>query len=309
MTTTALARRCLPVIVALLLLVVPLFSAQQPIQPGGGAGAQTPSTPRFSSGVQLVEVYATVTDATGGPVLGLRREDFELWEDGRRQEISAFASGEFPATVALGLDRSWSMAGRPLRLAKEASQAFLRQLTPQDRSMVVSISSDAEVIAPVEADRTRQAALIAALDPWGTTSLHDATIAALDRLSGESGRQALIVFSDGLDRYSQASAAAVIARARSSQALIYPIGLGRTRPPLLTELAVVTGGRSFWLKDVNELDRTLGTIAKELRSQYLLGYAPSRALDGTAPEWRSIRVAVRDGGKGVRVRARDGYEG
>jgi Ca-activated chloride channel family protein len=291
------------------MLCVPLLWAQQSTQPGGGTGPETPSNTRFSSGVQLVEVYATVTDAAGGPVLGLRREDFDVWEDGRRQEISAFASGEFPATVALGLDRSWSMAGRPLRLAKEASQAFLRQLTPQDRSMVVSISSDAEVIAPVEADRAHQAALIAALDPWGTTSLHDATIATLDRLSTEPGRQALIVFSDGVDRYSQASAAAVIARARRSQALVYPIGLGRTRAPLLTELAVVTGGRSFWLKDINELDRTLATIAKELRSQYLLGYAPSRALDGSAPEWRSIRVAVRDGGKGVRVRARDGYEG
>jgi len=305
---TRRACRCLPAMLAVPMLAASLVAAQRPTQPEGGVRSDAPEA-RFSSGVQLVEVYATVTDPAGGPVLGLQRDDFELWEDGRRQEIAAFASGEFPATVALGLDRSWSMAGRPLRLAKEASQAFLRQLTPRDRTMVVSIGSDAEVIAPLEEGRSRQAALIAGLDAWGTTSLHDATIAALDRLSGEAGRQAFVVFSDGVDRYSQASAGAVIARARRSQALVYPIGLGRTRPPLLAELAVVTGGRSFWLKDVGELDRTLATIARELRSQYLIGYAPSRPLDASSPAWRAIRVAVRNAGNGVRVRARDGYEG
>jgi hypothetical protein len=70
--------------------------------------------------VQLVEVYATVTDANGGLVTGLKREDFEVREDQELQEISAFAAGEFPLTVVLGIDRSWSMAGEPLRLAKSA---------------------------------------------------------------------------------------------------------------------------------------------------------------------------------------------
>jgi Ca-activated chloride channel family protein len=270
--------------------------------------AKDRGTPQFSAGVQLVEVYVTVTDPAGGLVLGLRQEDFDLREDGRPQAISAFAVGEFPLTVALGLDRSWSMAGRPLRLAKQASQGFLRQLTGRDRSMVVSIGSDAEVLAPLGVDRSRQSALIAGVDPWGTTSLHDATIATLDRLEHEPGRQAFVMFSDGVDRYSRATATAVVARARRSQALIYPIAVGRSRPPFLAELAVVTGGRSFWLKDVGELGRTLTTIAKELRSQYLIGYAPSRPIEGTAREWRSIRVDVRSAARGVRVRARDGYE-
>src|SRR5215203_6083922 len=134
MPTTALGHGCLALIVAVPMLAPPVGSAQLLSQAGGEARQEVPATPHFSSGVQLIEVYATVTDAAGGPVLGLGRDDFELWEDGRPQEISAFTSGEFPATVALGLDRSWSMAGRPLRLAKEASQAFLRQLTPHDRS-------------------------------------------------------------------------------------------------------------------------------------------------------------------------------
>ena len=262
---------------------------------------------QFSSGVQLVEVYATVTDAKGELVTGLRQSDFEVLEDDRPQEISAFAAGEFPLTVALGVDRSLSMAGEPLRLAKLASQAFLRQLKPGDRSMVVAIGSDAEVIAPLSSDHAQQAQAIAALDPWSTTSLHDAIIAALDRLEPETGRQALVVFSDGVDRYSRRRAAQVIARARRSQALIYPIAFGRTRVPAAVELAVLTGGRSFLLRDARELERTLATIARELRYQYLIGYTPSAPARPGLHEWRSIRVMVKNPANGAPRAGRDGY--
>ena len=272
------------------------LAAQQEPQEGARA--------RFSSGVQLVEVYATVTDAKGEPVTGLRREDFEVYENNELQEVSTFVAGEFPLTVALGVDRSWSMAGDPLRLAKQASQSFLRQLKPADRSMVLAISSEADVIAPLTMDRFNQSRAIAALEPWSTTALHDAIVAALDRLEPEPGRQALVVFSDGQDRYSKTTAAQVVERARRSNALVYPIAFGRTRPPLLAELAVLTGGRSFLLKDARELDRTLAQIARELRYQYLLGYAPEEPANGGA-DWRSIRVVVKK--PGLRVRARDGY--
>jgi Ca-activated chloride channel homolog len=264
---------------------------------------------QFSSGVQLVEVYATVTDAKGELVTGLGQRDFEVYENNQRQDISAFAAGEFPLTVALGVDRSWSMAGDRLRLAKTAAQSFLNQLRPSDRSMVVAISSDAEVIAGLSTDRASQARAIAGLEPWSTTSLHDAIISALDRLEPEPGRQALIVFTDGADRYSQAAAAEVVERARRGNALIYAIAVGRERPPLLAELAVLTGGRSFLLRDLQELEPTLAAIARELRFQYLLGYAPREPIAQGAREWRSIRVALANAPPGTRVRARDGYTG
>ena len=73
--------------------------------------------------------------------------------------------------MALGVDRSLSMAGEPLRLAKLASQTFLRQLKPGDRSMVVAIGNNAEVIAPLSTDHAAQAQAVAALDAWSTTSL------------------------------------------------------------------------------------------------------------------------------------------
>src|ERR1044071_2857004 len=115
---------------------IAVLSAQEPVA-------------QFSSRVQLVEVYASVTDEKGEPVTGLRQTDFEVRENEQPQAVSTFAAGEFPLTVALGIDRSWSMAGEPLRLAKQASQTFLRELKPDDRSMVVAISSEAEIIAPL----------------------------------------------------------------------------------------------------------------------------------------------------------------
>jgi len=262
---------------------------------------------QFSSQVQLVEVYATVTDDKGELVTGLRQNDFEVYENDRLQQISAFAAGEFRLTVALGVDRSWSMAGKPLELAKQASRTFLNQLKTGDRAMVVAISSTADVIAPLSMDRATQARAIAALDPWSTTALRDAIIASLDRLEAEPGRQALVLFSDGDDRYSRATEAEVIARARRGNALVYPITIGKQRPPLLAELAVLTGGRSFLLKDATELEKTLSTIARELRYQYLLGYAPSEPIHEGVHEWRPIRVTLTGNHPGLRVRARDGY--
>ena len=261
----------------------------------------------FSSQAQLVEVYATVTDDKGELVTGLRQNDFQVHENNQLQHVEQFAFGEFPLTVALGVDRSWSMAGKPLELAKQASKTFLTQLKTGDRSMVVAISSSADMIAPLSTDRLTQARAISGLDPWSTTALRDAIVAALDRLEPETGRQALVLFSDGNDRYSRATEADVVARARRSNALIYPITIGKQRPAFLAELAVLTGGRSFLLKDATELEKTLATIARELRYQYLLGYAPSNPIEEGVHEWRPIRVTLTGNHPGLRVRARDGY--
>jgi Ca-activated chloride channel homolog len=270
------------------------------------ARAQEETQARFSSGVQAVEVYATVTDSAGEPVTGLRADDFLVDDDGRPQTITTFAEGAFPLTVALGVDRSLSMAGEPLRLARRAAQGFLRQLQPGDRSMVVAISSNADVVAPLGAPREAQLEAVAGLDAWSTTALRDAVVKTLDRLEPEGGRQALVVFSDGTDRYSETTASEMLERARRGSALVYPIVLGRTAVPVLSDMARLTGGRSFVLRDARGLDSALGSIARELRHQYLLGYAPA---GGSEPgRWHPIRVRVRGSEAGTyRVRARDGY--
>ncbi len=276
------------------------------VLPGACLVAQE-AVAQFSSQVQLVEVYATVTDERGQLVTGLHQSDFEIFEDGVLQHVSTFVADEFPLTVVLGMDRSWSMAGEPLRRAKAASIAFLRALKPNDRSMILAISNETEIIAPLSMDRLSQTRAVEALDPWSTTALYDSIIVALDHLESEPGRRAIVIFSDGVDRYSSASAAQVAERARRSDALVYPITFGKTRSPFLAELAALTGGRPFLLRDSRELERTLTTIARELRYQYLLGYTPSNPIRSGRLERRTIRVALTDMRSGIRVRARDGY--
>ena len=260
--------------------------------------------PQYSTRVTQVEVYATVTDADGRPVKDLRAEDFTVREDGHPQQITTFVGGDFPAAVALAIDRSFSMKGTPLTMARTAARVFVASLKPEDRVMLISISGDVEVLAPLSTDRGPLLDALAKLDPWSTTSLNDAIIRSLDLLENETGRRAIVLLSDGVDRYSAASDIDVLNRARQSDVMMYPVAIGRERPTFFPELASLSGGRSFHLRDARELQSTLQTIAADLGAQYLLGYAPARPLSED-DAWRSISVDVRR--PGVTVRARSGY--
>ena len=259
---------------------------------------------QFATQVNLVEVYATVTDEQGKVVTNLGRDDFDVLEDGARQDVTAFTGGEFPLAAALAIDRSFSMGAERLAAAKSAARIFLGALRPADEAMVIAVGSEIEAVAPLSTDRAAQYGAVDALDRWGTTALHDAIIEAINAIQPARGRRALVLLSDGDDRYSRASGADALGRARSADVLVYPIALGERRPPLFSELAALTGGRSAHLRDARALPQTLRDIAAELRHQYLLGYTPKRPLDDTG-EWRSIAVRVKK--PGLRVRARDGY--
>jgi Ca-activated chloride channel family protein len=262
------------------------------------------SARQFSSGVNLVEVYAAVLDHNGMPVTGLKRDDFTVLEDAQPQALSAFAEGDFPLSVALAIDRSFSLA-KQLPTEVSAARTFLGELRPQDQSMIVAIGSEIETLAPLSNDRQAQFRALSTLTPWGSTGLYDAIIQAIDSIQAAKGRRALVLLSDGDDRYSKATAGAALDRARRSDVMVYPIATGRTRPPLFAELASLTGGRSFQPRDPGDLNATMRSIANELRHQYLLGYTPSRPIVAGQEQWRSITVRVNR--PDLTVRARDGY--
>ena len=264
-----------------------------------------PAAGQFRSGVSAVEVYVSATDSKGVPVRGLTREDFELAEDGRPQAISTFVAGEFPLTAALALDASFSMAGRPLQAVKAAARAFLRALRPDDESLIVGMSSRVEVVAAADLPRPRQINAIDGLSAWGTTTLYDSVIASIEAVDASRGRRALVILSDGDDRYSAATADETLMRARRSNVMVYPVALGKVRPEIFAELASMTGGRSYYSRDYKGVEQILEGIAEQLREQYLLGYTPTRTPVAGSGEWRSITVAVKR--PGVTVRARDGY--
>ena len=269
------------------------------------AGLSAAGFAQFASGVNVVEVYATVTDAAGAPVTGLTQADFIVRENGDAQQVSTFAAGEFPLSVAIAIDRSFSMGGERLALAKSAARAFLGELRPDDQSMLIAVGSQVEIVAPLSTDRPAQYAIVSELDAFGTTGLYDSIVTALEAIQRAAGRRALVLLSDGADRYSTASAGDAVEHARRSDVLVYPIALGRARPPVFAELASLTGGRSFYLREPKALTETLRGIARELRHQYLLGYSPSRPIVAGREEWRAIDVSV--GRPNARVRARDGY--
>ena len=260
--------------------------------------------PQFSSGVSVVEVYVTVTDDKGEPIQGLQASDFQLQEDGTTQTIGVFTAGDFPLNAALALDRSFSMAGERLEATKKAAHTFIDELRPSDRVRIVRIGSEFET----EDARTAQHAAIDRIDAWGTTALHDSIIQSLDLIERDGparGRHALLLFSDGADRYSKATAEEVLKRARGANVIVYPIAIGRERPQLFAELASITGGRSLHLRDARGIQEAVKGIARELRYQYLVGYTPTRPLTEDRGEWRSIAVKVNR--PRARVRARDGY--
>ena len=287
-------------------MIVALTSAGSgPLPAAFAASDIEQAQPLFSTQVTQVEVYATVTDKDGRPLKGLQAEDFVVLEDDVKQEVTTFVGGDFPAAVALAIDRSFSMQGAPLSVARTAGRVFVASLKPEDRVMLISISGNVEVLAPLSQDREPLLQALGALDAWSSTSLNDALIKALDLLEAEIGRRAIVVLSDGADRYSQAREADVLTRARRSDVMVYPIAIGRTRPTLFAELAALTGGRSFHLRDPKNLQKTLQTIAADLGAQYLLGYAPATPPRPGAEDWRSITVRVNR--PGVLVRARSGY--
>ena len=258
---------------------------------------------QFSSGVSLVAVYATVLDEKGGPVSGLPQSAFVVEEDGRPQEVQTFAAGDVPLALAIAVDHSFSMSRGQLRDVAYATQRLIGELRPDDRVMLLGIGSQVEVLAPLSIDHRPAFDAAGRLEPWGTTPLFDAVTEAIAAIDAAAGRRALVLITDGADRYSVATASEVVTFARRHDVQVYPVALSRQPTPALADVATVTGARSTVVEKADRLPDGLSGIARELRAQYLLGYAPRTDEAGAA--WR--RIAVRVNRPGLRVRARDGY--
>ena len=261
-----------------------------------------PLRAQFGATTELVEVYATVLDSAGAPVQGLTAGDFEVLENGRAQPITQFTAGEFPLSLAIVIDRSFSMGGERIDAARAGARRLIDQLRASDRVLVLAIGGKADVLAGFDAPRAAARRAAETAQVWGTSPIGDVVAQGIDAVKGEPGRRAVVIWSDGVEREATVERDEVLRRARQSGVLVYAVAMGATPSPLLTSLASLSGGRLLEGRNRRSAEAAAATVAAELRHQYLIGYAPPPGPAG----WREI--AVRVARPGLTVRARKGYE-
>jgi Ca-activated chloride channel family protein len=291
-----------------LLAAVPVMAQNAPTKNAGGQSG-------IRVNVNLVNLPVSVTDSQGQFVSGLARGDFRIFEDGRPQNITLFEEADIPATVGLLVDHSGSM--RPiLPEVSAAATAFARSSNPKDEMFVVDfndiVSLELPAAVPFTSDVRQLEKAVSGGSVEGRTALNDAIAVGLDQLrSAHRDRQALIIVSDGGDNASKHKFAEVLSQARASKASIYAIGIfaaneADRNPGVLEQLAKATGGKAYFPQSVNEVAAICTQIAREIRTQYTLGYSPSNTNSEAAYRKIAVKVDAPNHAR-LHVRTRAGY--
>ena len=276
---------------------------------------------RFRTGVDVVSLNVTVSDESHRYVTDLGRNDFEIFEDGRKQELTFFQKTGVPLALVLLLDTSASMEGS-LPVAQEAAIGFARELGPSDQASVIDFDSAVHVLQDFTNDRGAIERAIRNTVANGSTALYTALYIALREVnktppgprSAEPRRQAIVLLSDGDDTSSLIGFDEVLDLAARGDTTIYAIGLGLKTPLVaqrsapdaqfvLRRLAEQTGGRIFLPLVAKELASVYGEIKAELSSQYSLAYESTN----TRRDGQFRHVTVRVERAGIIARTRPGY--
>jgi VWFA-related protein len=257
-----------------------------------------------------------VEDHRGAAVEGLEANNFIVYEDNRPQSISFFTSRDAPASIGLLIDNSTSMASKRERVVASTLQ-FAELSNAEDEIFVLAFNEEVqEAWAPrviEESDLSiLRSTLLNRIAARGMTALYDAVLAGLDRFRhAKHTRQVLVVVSDGSDNASRSTVDAMLARVRTTSAMIYTVALQDPvdrdgNPRLLRRLSSETGGESFTPRAIDEVPGALQHIARDIRATYTLGYVPlNQARDGTL---RKLRVVARHpNGRPLKVQTRGGY--
>jgi Ca-activated chloride channel family protein len=278
--------------------------------------AQAPS---FRSGVELVSLNVTVADAQMRYATDLDQAEFQVFEDGVKQEVTYFNRSNLPIALALLVDTSASMESR-LQTAQEAASGFARRLRQQDLAEIIDFDSRVNILQPFTNKAEELVQAIRRTSAGGSTSLYNAVYIALKELkkviakdTEDIRRQAIVVLSDGEDTSSLLPFDEVLDLAKRSETAIYAIGLRdsddgpgkgfKEAEFVLRQLAQETGGRTFFPMQVGELPAIYTQIAEELSSQYTVGYTSRNGKRDGA--WR--RIVVRTSRPNLTARTKQGY--
>jgi VWFA-related protein len=287
----------------------------------GGQREIRAQQPTFGVGIEVINLNVSVTDGRNRYVTDLRQDDFSIFEDGVKQNVSLFTHENLPISLVLMLDTSASMDEK-IEAAQQAGISFVSTLKDTDRAQIVQFNDRATVLQDFSSEKPLLEAAIRRTETSGPTALHNALYIALKDLekqkaaAGELRRRAIVMLTDGEDTSSLVSDEQVLELARKSEINIYAISLRPSRVQarerlsfsqaahLLTALSRETGGRVYFPNSISELDAVYDRIAEELRTQYSIGYVSANSRrDG---KWRRIvvRTPERDD---LQIRHKLGY--
>jgi len=244
----------------------------------------------------------TVTDPLNRFVTGLEKEHFRLFEDKIEQKIRDFSSEDAPLSIGLVFDTSGSM-GPKLQKSRQAAVQFFKTANPEDEFFLVEFNDRPELVVPFTADTEDIQNRLAFAQSKGKTALLDGVYMAMNQMKkARNPRKAILIISDGGDNNSRYTESEIKNAVREADVQIYGIGIfepigsrGRTPeeqsgPGLLSEVAELTGGRSYNVENLNELADIAAKIGIELRNQYVLYYSSTnQARDG---KYRHVSVKL-----------------
>jgi Ca-activated chloride channel homolog len=273
---------------------------------------------RYRAGIDMVNVPVMVTDHRGNFISNLSPSDFEVLENGQKQDVTLFLRGDADREVlnlrlGLLLDTSGSMYD-DMALARTAAIRFLKDLPEAQDITLVDFDTEVRVAQYGTADLPRLVERIRSRKPDGWTALYDALGIYLDGAHDMAGRKVLVIYTDGGDTRSAQTYSDIMAMLKSSDVIVYSIGFLEHQPSSLIseqrahlqQLADVTAGEAFFPTSTKALDKVFARIVSQVRAQYSLGYVSSDASkDGT---WRKLDVRlVEPGLQNLQIRTRSGY--
>jgi Ca-activated chloride channel family protein len=286
---------------------------------GGGALAVSAQRPTFKVDVQLVRLLATVKDPEGRVIGKLEKDDFLVYDNGVRQEVSVFERyTEQPLSVALLIDASGSTA-KELKYELESSRRFLRSVirggNEQDAVALFTFNWVVRQHTTFTRRLDRLATEMASIKPEGGTSMYDALYLSAQELEVREGRRVLVIVTDGGDTTSSKTFHQGLEALHRADTVLYAIvvmpitndaGRNIGGENALTTLAQSTGGRVFTPADAAALDSAFDEIILDLRTQYLIAYYPKNVGASKDP---FHKVELKATGTGLKVTTRTGYFG
>jgi Ca-activated chloride channel homolog len=267
----------------------------------------------FKKEIEEVILHATVVDDENRLITGLARNNFVVYEDGKPQELTSFRTERVPVALGILIDNSGSMLPKRAKV-NQAALRLVDASQQEDRVFVVNFGDNAFLDQDYTDDVGKLKAALQRVETRGSTALYDALIAAVDHLNqtSPSQKQILLVVTDGQDNASQSTFQEVLHKLQSKNGpVLYTIALEQdnrrddnNRQSLRT-LCEQTGGTAFFPSSIDEVQAIASTIARDIRSQYVIGYRSSNPH--TSGAYHSIQVQALDGSTRLRVATRAGY--